>query len=44
MVLCPFGFMITEGGFPEYIRYDNGHEFVAKSVRNWISAVGTKTA
>ena len=31
-------------GFPEYIRSDNGPEFVAKSVRNWISAVGTKTA
>ena len=24
-------------GFPEYIRSDNGPEFVAKSVRNWIS-------
>ena len=31
-------------GFPEYIRSDNGPEFVAKSVRNWISAVGEKTA
>ena len=31
-------------GFPEYIRSDNGPEFVAKSVRNWISAVGAKTA
>ena len=31
-------------GFPEYIRSDNGPEFVAKSVRNWISAVGVKTA
>lgn len=31
-------------GSPEYIRSDNGPEFVAKSVRNWISAVGAKTA
>ena len=31
-------------GFPEYIRSDNGPEFVAKSVRNWNSAVGAKTA
>ena len=31
-------------GFPEYIRSDNGPEFVAQSVRNWISAVGAKTA
>ena len=31
-------------GFPEYIRSDNGPEFVVKSVRNWISAVGAKTA
>ena len=30
-------------GSPEYIRSDNGPEFVAKSVRNWISAVGAKT-
>ena len=31
-------------GFPEYIRSDNGPEFVAKSVRDWISAVEAKTA
>ena len=31
-------------GFPEHIRSDNGPVFVAKSVRNWISAVGEKTA
>ena len=29
-------------GSPEYIRSDNGPEFVAKSVRNWISAVELK--
>ena len=31
-------------GSPEYISSDNGPEFVAKSLRNWISAVGAKTA
>ena len=29
-------------GFLEYIRSDNGLEFVAESVRDWISAVGVK--
>ena len=31
-------------GAPEYIRSDNGPEFIAKKVRNWITAVGSKTA
>lgn len=31
-------------GPPEYIRSDNGAEFVAKKVRAWIGAVGAKTA
>jgi transposase InsO family protein len=31
-------------GIPAYIRSDNGPEFVAKTVRNWIAAVGVKTA
>ena len=31
-------------GAPEYIRSDNGLEFIAKKVRVWITAVGTKTA
>ena len=31
-------------GPPEYIRSDNGPEFIALKVRNWIAAVGTKTA
>ena len=31
-------------GVPTFIRSDNGPEFVAEAVRNWISAVGAKTA
>ncbi len=31
-------------GPPEYIRSDNGAEFIAKKVRAWIGAVGAKTA
>ena len=29
---------------PAHIRSDNGPEFVAKAVQEWIAAVGTKTA
>ena len=31
-------------GVPAYIRSDNGPEFVAQALRDWIEAVGTKTA
>ena len=31
-------------GSPAFIRSDNGPEFVAEAVRDWISAVGAKTA
>lgn len=31
-------------GIPAYIRSDNGPEFVAQAVRDWIGAVGAKTA
>jgi len=31
-------------GVPEHIRSDNGPEFIAKAVQEWITAVGVKTA
>ena len=31
-------------GVPAFIRSDNGPEFIAKSVRGWITAVGARTA
>ena len=31
-------------GVPEHIRSDNGPEFVARSVQDWIGAVGAKRA
>ncbi len=31
-------------GVPDHIRFENGPEFIAKSVREWIAAVGAKTA
>jgi len=31
-------------GVPEHVRSDNGPEFVAKAVQDWIAAVGSKTA
>jgi transposase InsO family protein len=36
--------LMLERGVPEHIRSDNGSEFVAQAVRDWIAAVGFKTA
>ncbi len=35
--------LFIERGVPEYIRSDNGSEFTAKAVREWLSSLGVKT-
>jgi len=37
------GLMVTKGS-PEYLRSDNGSEFTAKKLREWLSIVGVITA
>ena len=36
--------LMLEPGAPQHIRSDNGPEFVARNVRDWLAAVGAKTA
>ena len=35
--------LIEEYGVPEYIRSDNGSEFIEKNLREWLSSEGIKT-
>lgn len=35
--------LFIERGVPEYLRSDNGPEFIADSVRTWLQRVGTQT-
>ena len=35
--------LIEENGVPEYIRSDNGSEFIEKNLREWLSSEGIKT-
>jgi putative transposase len=35
--------LMSRNGPPEYIRSDNGPEFVAKRVRSWLGRIGVKT-
>ena len=35
--------LMTSRGVPEHIRSDNGPEFTAKAVREWLGMVGAKT-
>ena len=35
--------LFVRRGIPEYIRQDNGAEFTATAVRNWLSRVGVRT-
>ena len=41
-VLATLFDLFIECGLPEYIRSDNGSEFTAKAVREWLSSVGVK--
>ena len=36
--------LFVSRGIPAHIRSDNGPEFVAEALRDWIAAVGAKTA
>jgi transposase InsO family protein len=42
-VLATLTELFIERGVPEYLRSDNGSEFTAKAVREWLSRVGVKT-
>jgi putative transposase len=42
-VLATLTELMVRRGIPEYIRSDNGPEFTAKRVREWIERVGAKT-
>jgi len=35
--------LFVKHGVPEHIRSDNGPEFTAKAVRNWLERIGVKT-
>ena len=35
---------MSDNGIPEYIRSDNGPEFIAKDLRSWLCNIGVKTA
>jgi transposase InsO family protein len=42
-VLCRLATLFVERGVPEHIRSDNGPEFTALAVREWLDRVGVKT-
>ena len=42
-VLATLFDLFIEREVPEYIRSDNGSEFTAKALREWLSNVGVKT-
>ena len=42
-VLCLLSELFLEYGIPEHIRSDNGPEFVAKAVRQWLANLDVRT-
>ena len=42
-VLHCLGKLFIQRGLPAYIRSDNGSEFTARAVRNWLSKLGVQT-
>ncbi len=40
---CPLSWLFATRGVPEHIRSDNGPEFTATVVRNWLERAGVKT-
>ena len=43
-VINVLSYLFMLRGFPEHVRSDNGPEFFAKAVQDWIAAVGARTA
>lgn len=41
-VIDVLGVAFTEGGMPEYLRSDNGPEFIAEAVQTWLASRGTR--
>jgi len=42
-VIKTLGILFLVRGIPEYLRSDNGPEFIAKAIKEWLSARGCKT-
>ena len=42
-ILEQLGYLFTYRGLPGFIRSDNGPEFTAKAVRNWLERLGVQT-
>ena len=42
-VIYQLGELFLEKGIPEHIRSDNGPEFTAKAIRQWLGDLGVKT-
>ncbi|MEO1696617.1 MAG: integrase core domain-containing protein [Planctomycetota bacterium] len=42
-VLYRLGRLMVQRGVPEYVRSDNGPEFIATALREWLDRVGAKT-